>query len=427
VKIAVYHNLPSGGAKRTLEELLRRLSRRHEVDVFTLSCGDHDFADLRPSVHAHHVTSFAPLPLLRSPFGRLNQIVRSVDLARLGAAARRIARRIDEGGYDVAFVHPCQFEQSPSVLRHLRSTPSVYYCQEALRLLYESMPPRSYDDAAIGRRRLLNRLDPWPALYRRRLRAIDRANLRSADVVLVNSRFMAGTVRAVYGVEAQVSYLGVDVEHFKPLGVEKRGFVLSVGSLTALKGFDLLIEALACCAPPSRPRLVIVSNFAVEAERAYLTELARHREVELELVGHASEGDLVRLYNEASAVVYAPVREPFGLVPLEALACGTPVVAVAEGGIPESVIDGRFGLLTDRDPVRFGRAVDRLLADSGLARRYGDQGRAHVTREWTWERAAARAEAHLAGAMSRTRAATSPSPPDSRPAVNRPLIEEPRR
>jgi glycosyltransferase involved in cell wall biosynthesis len=398
LRIAVYHDLPSGGAKRTLEELIRRLSTRHEVDVYTLSAADHTFADVRPWASRHHIIPFDPLPLLESPFGRLNQVVRCLDLARLGRPAREAARRIDAGGYDVAFVHPCRFEQSPSVLRHLRRTPSVYYCQEALRSMYEVMPSRPYDDEAIGRRRLLNRVDPLPGMYRSRVKAVDRANLRSAGTVLVNSRFMAGTIRRLYGREAHVSYLGVDTGHFKPLGLDRRPFVLSVGSLTPLKGFDFLIEALARCAPDQRPRLVIVSNFANAPERAFLTDLARARGVDLELIGHASEDDLVRLYNEARAVVYAPVREPFGLVPLEAMACGTPIVAVDEGGIPESVIDGRTGLLTDRDPGRFAAAIERLLADSGFAAQCGADGRAHVSNAWTWERAAVRLEAHLAAA-----------------------------
>ena len=398
MRIAIYHNLPSGGAKRTLMEATRRLVARHEVDVYTLSCAEHEFADVRPLVRAHRVYPFEALPLLESPWGRLNQVLRALDLRRLRRVTEQIAVDIERGGYDVVFVHPCRFEQGPSLLRALRRTPTVYYCQEALRLLYESIPARPYDDEAIGRRRVLNRLDPLPAMYRALLRAQDRRNAQSSGTVLVNSKFMAGTVADIYQVGAQVSYLGVDVDQFRPTAVERRHVVLSVGSLTPLKGFDFLIRAMAEYPGEHRPGLVIVSNFQNPPERSYLQRLATELGVELTLAGNVSEDDLVRFYNEARAVVYAPVREPFGLVPLEAMACGRPVVAVAEGGVPETVVDRHTGLLVDRDPGRFATAVQEVVEDEALAGRFGERGREHVLNHWTWERAVASLETHLRGA-----------------------------
>lgn len=83
MKIAVYHNLPSGGGKRALFEMTRRLAEQHTVDVYTLSTAEHEFCDLRPSVARHEIWPFQPLPLARRPFGRLNQGIRSADLRRL--------------------------------------------------------------------------------------------------------------------------------------------------------------------------------------------------------------------------------------------------------------------------------------------------------------------------------------------------------
>lgn len=397
MRIAVYHNLPSGGAKRTLMEAVRRLAGRHAIDIYTLSSADHDFADLRPFARSHHLFPFRALPLLRSPWGRANQALRALDLYRLRRLTRRIADRIDSGDYDVAFVHPCRYEQSPSLLRSLRRTPSVYYCQEAPRILYEAMPSRPYDDEAIGRRRMLNRLDPLPAMYRRLWESWDRANVRRAGTVLVNSRFMGETVSRIYGITPEVSYHGVDIERFKPMGIEPEDFVFSVGSLTPLKGFDFLIHALAELPAARRPPLVVASNFQNPPERAYLQDLARQRDVSLELVRGVSDDDLARLYNQARVVVYAPIREPFGLVPLEAMACGRPVVAVAEGGILETVLDRHTGLLTERDPRRFAAALAELLDDPPLAERFGEWGREQVESRWTWDRAVATLEAHLRG------------------------------
>jgi glycosyltransferase involved in cell wall biosynthesis len=336
--------------------------------------------------------------------------MRRADLTRLNRLARQIASRIDEGGYDVVLVHPCQFEQAPSVLRHLEKTPSVYYCHEPRRSVHEAPPPRPYDDNAIGRRKLLNKLDPLPAFYQRGLRTVDRVNTCSADTVLVNSRFTADAVERIYRIQSQVSYHGLDAEMFRPTGAPRRDFILSVGSLTPFKGFDFLLRALAAYPEKTRPPLVILSNFQNPEEVAFLQQLAAELRVDVSLRTNVNDRDLVRYYNEARLVVYSPIREPFGLVPLEAMACATPIVAVAEGGIPESVVDRETGLLVERDPGKFAEAIRELMNNPVLARQYGDNGRAHVLASWTWDRAVATLEAHLSRTVRERSSVTETTP-----------------
>lgn len=400
MRIALFHNLPSGGAKRSIHEATRRLATRHTIDVYTLASANHEFADLRPHVAHHRVFPFHPWPLFGSPLGRLNQVVRLVDLWRLRRLARHMAAAIPWAAYDVLLAHPCQFEGSPSLLRWAQDAPTVYYCHEPLRLLYEPMPPRPYAPTASRRQRLLDRFDPLPGLYRRTLQRIDRANLRSANAVLVNSQFIRESVRRIYQASAIVSYHGVDVDCFRPLSLPRQRFVLSVGSLTPLKGFDWLIRAIARIPLVRRPPLVIVSNFQNPPERAYLEQLAQASGVDLRLLANVSDERLVELYNQAALTAYAPHAEPFGLVPLESMACATPVVAVREGGVAESVVHEETGLLTERDPQQIAAAIERLLDDTTLAERYGRNGRAHVLQHWTWEQAAATLEHHLISASS---------------------------
>lgn len=395
MRIAIFHNLPSGGAKRTLQESVKRLRVSHKFDVYTLSAAEHEFADLRPYVDQHFVFDFHPLPLFSSPFGRLNQGFRLLDLLRIGRVARRIARRIEAGDYDLVLVHPCQVEKASTVLRALQESPAIYYCQEPLRLLYESMPERPYERTGSRLRALLDRIDPLPALYYGALKRVDRRNTRSASRVLVNSQFMQDSVQRIYGVDARVSYHGVDTEHFRPLATDRQPFVLSVGSLTPLKGFDFLLEAVAHIPKKERPPLVVASNFSNPPEKLFLQRLAEQLDVDLRLLGNVDDHRLVELYNQARAVVYAPVREPFGLVALEAMACATPVIAVQEGGTQETVRDGESGLLVPRDPQLFAQAISTLMADPALADRYGSNGRDYVLRQWTWDRAAERLESNL--------------------------------
>ena len=158
-----------------------------------------------------------------------------------------------------------------------------------------------------------------------------------------------------------------------------------------------------------RPLLVIASNFQNPPEKQFLQQLAAQKEVNLNLLGNVSDERLVELYNEAAITVYAPVREPFGLVALESLACGTPVIAVREGGTQETILPGETGLLTERDPAAFAQAIQVLMADPALAEAYGRNGRENILQNWTWEQAVATLENHLVTAVGQ-QVETIPAP-----------------
>src|SRR3990167_7573654 len=123
--------------------------------------------------------------------------------------------------------------------------------------------------------------------------------------------------------------------------------VLSAGRLAWAKQHHLAIEAAGLIDAARRPRVVIASPGRTPGSGTvarFLTQLAQERGVEL-AIQHPSQRELVRLYNQALAVIFVPVMEPFGFIATEAMACGTPVIGVREGGIRESGIDGQTGPL----------------------------------------------------------------------------------
>ena len=392
MRITLYHNLPSGGAKRSQYEKIVRLAKKHEIHVETLTSANHDFADIRPLVHQYTQHPFQSSRMLKSPFGRLNPLLRWVDLERLERVDKKIAQQIEQKQTDILFANPCRFQGTPSVLRHLKGVPKVYYCHEPLRILYEKMPYRPYYPPKNGLRQLLKKVDPLPGIYNARLKENDQENIKQADLVLVNSKYIQRQVWEIYGVEAQVCYLGVDAGLFRPLNVPREYAVLSVGSLTPLKGFDFVIRALALIPKSERPRYWIASNFSNSPEYKYLTELALDLGVDVEFHGNISDERLVSFYNRAAVTAYAPVREPFGLVALESMACATPVVGVREGGLLETIEDGQNGRLTERDENEYADAIYTLLTQPDLAREYGENGRRQVLDKWTWRSAAEQLE-----------------------------------
>ncbi|NJL59245.1 MAG: glycosyltransferase family 1 protein [Desulfobacteraceae bacterium] len=94
---------------------------------------------------------------------------------------------------------------------------------------------------------------------------------------------------------------------------------------------------------------------------------------------------MVRLYNEATAVIFAPLMEPFGLVVLESMACGTPVIGVREAGLRESIIDGETGILADRDEEELANAVLMLTESEELRNRLSRNAVSYVREKWNWD------------------------------------------
>ena len=144
LRIAVYHHLHSGGAKRVVTEQVSRLQFRHNVALFSLTTADHRFAvsDCRLMNHTS-LQTYRPLAYLKSPLGRLNPLVGMLNLSQLNLLAWQVARHIDSQGFDVVLAHPCQVTQAPLILSWLR-TPSLYYCHELPRHLYEPALDRPY-------------------------------------------------------------------------------------------------------------------------------------------------------------------------------------------------------------------------------------------------------------------------------------------
>jgi D-inositol-3-phosphate glycosyltransferase len=189
---------------------------------------------------------------------------------------------------------------------------------------------------------------------------------------------------------------GVDVERFAPHGpIEPREAgrrrLLYVGRVVRRKGVGNLIEAL-----PRLPGVELTiaggpprEELDDDPESRRLTELARRHRVadRVDLRGRVPRERLPELIRSADAVVSVPWYEPFGIVPLEAMACGVPVIASAVGGMIDSVVDGRTGVhVPPRDPERLAEAAGELLADAARRRAYGLAGAKRARRLYDWRR-----------------------------------------
>jgi len=399
MRIALFHNLPSGGAKRAVYEWTSRLAQKHSIDVFSLGSADHAYGDIRSLVRSYKVYPFSPRKLFKSPFGRLNQMQRWLDLGTLAKINHRIAAEINRGGYEVVFANPCRYTFIPSLLPYL-TIPSVYYLHEPFGRTFQRQIGRPYL-RQNKLRQFLDRGDPLIWMYHHRLDSLQSRSLAKATLLLANSQFTREQMRQGFGLEAAICHYGVDSDQFHPQpGLKKENMLISVGELSLRKGFDFVIESVAQLPGEGRPRLLLACNRIDPQEQAYIQNLANARGVELQLKSNLNTQELAMQYNLARLCIYAPYLEPFGLVPLEAMACGTPVVGVREGGVSETILHERTGLLVERDTVKFGAAIRFLLENPASCSEFGRQARVYVEREWSWSKSTADLERNLAAAGS---------------------------
>jgi D-inositol-3-phosphate glycosyltransferase len=212
---------------------------------------------------------------------------------------------------------------------------------------------------------------------------------------------------------------GVDTAEFTPDGPAaprgERPRLVSLGRLVRRKGVDEVIEAMRRM--PAAELVVAGGEGEGDPDAARLRECAQRARVadRVSIVGPVARSDVPALLRSADAVACVPWYEPFGMVPLEAMACGRPVVASAVGGIQDTVVDQVTGLLVPpRRPDVLAAALRDLLGSPTMGAAYGIAGRDRVLARYDWERVAgATAQVYgevVAGRARRGRVAAVPEP-----------------
>ncbi|GAC1601647.1 MAG: glycosyltransferase family 1 protein [Pseudarthrobacter sp.] len=215
--------------------------------------------------------------------------------------------------------------------------------------------------------------------------------------------------------KVSIAPCGVDLGLFTGAGPAapraRRHRILSVGRLVPRKGVDLVIRALPhlSAAGSDDVELLIVGGGAdpgvlgSDPEVRRLMALAAELGVRdrVTLLGHVPRAEMPAIFRSADAVVCAPWYEPFGIVPLEAMACGVPVVAAAVGGLRDTVVDGGTGMhVPPRDPEAIASALGRLLAEPALREELGAAGQRRARSRYSWDRVAAETEKAYQQAMA---------------------------
>ena len=376
--LAALGGADAGGQNVHVAALAAALARRgHEVSVFTRrdSPRPPDAVRFAPGVTVRHVPVGPPRPLPKD------------DLLRyMPAFADWLAARWREQPPDVAHAH---FWMSgiAAIRAAARSPVSVVQPFHALGSVKrrwqaeaDTSPPQRPD--------------------------VEAAIARQATAIIATCTDEVSEL-AAYGASPETMYVvpcGVDRDRFRPAAEADAAAphsparVLTLGRLVRRKGNDTVIEAIA-----GMPGTELVIAGGPDPDRLHGDpEVARLDRIadacgaadRVRFTGRVPHADVPALLRSADIVVSAPWYEPFGIVPVEAMACGKAVVVSAVGGHLDTVEDGVTGrLVPPRDPAALAAALTQLLAEPGLRRRLGTAGAARAAARYSWDKIAAETEA----------------------------------
>jgi alpha-maltose-1-phosphate synthase len=376
-----------GGAGVHVEYLTRELARLIDVEVRCF--GDQDVREGRLRVKGYGVPkelAASTPPKLRSP---VEMLQRSVNW---------VADPVDA---DVVHCHTWYAHAGGLLSRLLYGTPLVIttHSLEPLRPWKREQLGRGYDFSS------------W----------VEKTALETADAIIAVSEETREDILMHFSVDpGRVSVIpnGIDVEQYQYTGeadaLDKAGiprglpYVLFVGRITRQKGIIHLVRAIRHLAPGLGVVLLAgqpdTPEIGEEMKRG-VAEIQKSRDHVYWIPEMVSKRDAIQFYSHARVFCCPSIYEPFGIINLEAMACGAPVVASAVGGIKEVVVPGETGLLVSFkqqseapfeavDPEGFARdlasGINRIVADQALRDRMGSAGRRRVEQHYSWKSIAER-------------------------------------
>jgi glycosyltransferase involved in cell wall biosynthesis len=242
---------------------------------------------------------------------------------------------------------------------------------------------------------------------------IERLLVRSADRIIAECPQDCDDLVSLYGADPSAIDIvpcGVDTGELRPGGPGARArlglgltvddfVVLQLGRLVPRKGIDNVIRGIACHKQDHgiRARLLVVGGESDEPDPEKTPEIGRLEAIaealgirdQVIFTGRRARHLIGDYYSAADVFVTTPWYEPFGITPLEAMCCGTPVIGAAVGGIKHTVVDEVTGFLVPpRDPAALAERLARFYRNPELARAFGRAGIRHVSSRYTWRKVA---------------------------------------
>lgn len=216
------------------------------------------------------------------------------------------------------------------------------------------------------------------------LKKIDISITKYSDKIFANSNYTSEQIQKVYKRKSTIIYPGIDIKRYK---IKKPNYktnqILAVGRLTKFKNFDLLIKSFKS-AKIKKYKLLIIGN---GEENNNLNQLIENLGIgkSVEIRNNVSDTELIENYQKSRIFTLCSLKEPFGIVPVESMACGTPVIVSSQGGTKETVINNKTGLVINMNQKNLTESIKRLVNNPKLTSNLAKNASIYATKSYSWE------------------------------------------
>jgi len=349
-----------GGAEIYMIKVAKLLSQKHDVKIYTMNYDSKVFPEVKGLVKDVGMPN-----LLKSTQGSKASTI--VNIHSMKYFNKRISK--DHDLYNT-HLFPSNFLRLPN---------NIWTCHEPPRMLYD-LYKETLDELTFTQRQIAR-------VYFKFLKTWDQSKTRkNVDFIIANSKHSKQYVKRIYDKDSEVIYPGIDESLLKVKKKTDENLLLSVGRFFPAKRIELVIKAFAeIVKEKPRTKLVLIGT---GPEEQNLKILVKNLGLNVLFKGEVSERQLYDYYARAKLTIYTPIREMFGMVPLESTATGTPVVGV-KGGYTEVL---KQGVKIVKPNIKsLSGAILRLLNDKKQYNKLSRQGK-KIVKQHTWSKVALKTE-----------------------------------
>ena len=352
-----------GGAERVFIDTVKLFrDGGHEVDVYILGNVNTKFVDMLRPLKTQRLKE-PPKPFNRS-------IIKGFVNYYNTSPYKKLARTINKKNYDIIYI--CHLVNVIRLLGLLNDT-TVCYVHE----------PLSRDLKNIERPVLKRIGDKIFQLF---TSPIDKTCIKKADFLIANSKYTQKGIYNTYKRDSYVLYPSIDTEIFTPSPSERKNKIFIPGRIDPLKNQIMALEALELIDGKCKKDYeILLEDVNTQTSYPYYVSKVESMVNKLkndgwhsQIYNSVADDVLIKYYQQSIVTLYPPRFEPFGMIPVESMSCGTPVISLNEGGPKESIVHEETGFLCNNNIKEYADYIQFMLDNPGEAKKMGINGRKRV-------------------------------------------------